>query len=280
MRSSEAGAKRLLEVLEPAFSDRTARSRRERVLARDGRDEATIGATFADLDRAVEVLRARLVELRAEAESLATMDTATDLRVAVDPHADPLAKTRVAPRIVGVDRGDEIVVDDGLPTASAAGDAEPTTEILAEAATRPASKRVRRTVETDHERRAAELLYEDVLWLFSVNDGEGALISLERLLMLGRLDGEAREFVDLNADKLLHLYEGYIGPFTKVPVRGEVHLDSMPRAYLEIPSLDRVWRLVNGERSIAQIMEASSPLTRLETCAGLEQLNRARVIQI
>jgi hypothetical protein len=269
---------RVLEVLEPAFSDRTAAERRRRVLEADGRDDLEVGAMFSDLDRVVAAVRDGLVAARARADAIAKGGTAQDLRVVKDRQADPRAATKVAPRVAGADRGDEVVVDDALPRAAAA-EGETPPEMLADAPTRPATSRPSRARDSDHARRTAELLYEDVLWLFSVNDGEGALISLERLLMLGRLDGEAREFVELNAEKLLHLYESYIGPFTKVPTRGDVAVDSMPKTYLEIPAIERVFRLVDGKRSLGDIMD-TSPLTRIETCAGLEQLNRARVIQI
>jgi len=127
--------------------------------------------------------------------------------------------------------------------------------------------------------QAARRLYDDVIWLFNINDGEGALISLERLLTIGQIDDEVSEFLDLNGDKLLGLYEGYIGPFDKVPMRGDTTPDAMPAGYLSQGSLESVFGLIDGERSIADLID-SSDRTPLETCASIEQLHRARLVQL
>ena len=124
---------------------------------------------------------------------------------------------------------------------------------------------------------AARLLYDDVLWLFSINDGEGALISLERLLILGYVDEEISEFLDLNGEKLLGLYEGYIGPFDKVPTRGDTLPSGMPQGYLSHGELSDLYALVDGRRTIGDLIDLCER-TPLETCAGLEQLHRARLL--
>lgn len=131
--------------------------------------------------------------------------------------------------------------------------------------------------EVDESAAVARMLYDDVLWLFGINDGEGALISLERLLMMGQIDAEISEFLDLNGEKLLGLYEGYIGPFDKIPMLGDTSPDSMPQGYLKQGPLSEIYGLIDGERSIGDIIDHCA-CTPLETCAALEQLNRARVI--
>ena len=74
-----------------------------------------------------------------------------------------------------------------------------------------------------------DLLYEDIVWLFAVNDGEGALISLERMLMLGEPQGDAKEFVEaLRLETLVKRYSDYVmHPITIHELAGDA--DSEPR---------------------------------------------------
>ena len=122
-------------------------------------------------------------------------------------------------------------------------------------------------------------LYEDIVWLFAVNDGEGALISLERMLMLGEPQGDAKEFVETNHGKLLHLYEDYMGPFDRVTRLGEIdaHVE-MPAGYLDAKPIAEVLQLVDGTLTISEILERAEVST-LVGCAALKQLNRAQVVE-
>lgn len=136
---------------------------------------------------------------------------------------------------------------------------------------------------TDEERQIlaqrCDRLYEDIVWLFAVNDGEGALISLERMLMLGEPQGDAKEFVETNRGKLLHLYEDYMGPFDRVTRLGEIdaHVE-MPAGYLDAKPIAEVLQFVDGKATISEILErAQVPL--LVGCAALKQLNRAQVVE-
>lgn len=131
-----------------------------------------------------------------------------------------------------------------------------------------------------HQQAVAELLYEDMVWLFSVNDGEGALISLERLLILGAPLAEAQEFLEVNEEKLLKLYEDYMGPFSRVAQREEVdaHVE-MPAAYLEQGPLGEILAMVDGQVSIADIL-ATASCTVIQGCAAIKQLHRAQLIAL
>ncbi len=122
-------------------------------------------------------------------------------------------------------------------------------------------------------------LYEDIVWLFAVNDGEGALISLERMLMLGEPQGDAKEFVETNRGKLLHLYEDYMGPFDRVTRLGEIdpHVE-MPAGYLQVKPIADILELVDGTLTISEILERAD-VSRLVACAALKQLNRAQVVE-
>lgn len=145
------------------------------------------------------------------------------------------------------------------------------------------SVRGQRKTLTDEERQVlaqrCDRLYEDIVWLFAVNDGEGALISLERMLMLGEPQGDAKEFVETNRGKLLHLYEDYMGPFDRVTLLGEVdaHVE-MPAGYLDARPIAEVLQFVDGKATISEILDrAQVPL--LVGCAALKQLNRAQVVE-
>lgn len=124
--------------------------------------------------------------------------------------------------------------------------------------------------------RAAGFLYSDALWLLGINDGEGALISLERMVALRAPQGDIAEFVSLNQERLLGIYQNQVlGDFGAV-----LHIEASPDA-LKFPAwygtqerVGSVRTLVDGKRSIAQIVEAS-PMSPLETCCILAQLKRS-----
>lgn len=124
--------------------------------------------------------------------------------------------------------------------------------------------------------REVELLYEDVHWLFQLGDIDGALISLERLLVLAPENEEIQAFVSLNERKLLEIYQSVLGAWERVPRISEGGL-SMPVATSTGEKVGRVLKLIDGTRTVRQILGGSS-LNRLEACSVLSQLMRARVI--
>ncbi len=122
-----------------------------------------------------------------------------------------------------------------------------------------------------------ELLYEDLIWLFQNGDTDGAMVSLERLLVLAPMNESIRAFVRLNEDKLLRLYEGVIGPWTNVPrVLAQVDVP-LPALHQRHEKFKTILHLVNAQRTLGRIIEESYFLP-LETCAVLNQLLRAKVI--
>lgn len=124
--------------------------------------------------------------------------------------------------------------------------------------------------------REVELLYEDVHWLFQLGDIDGALISLERLLVLAPENEEIQAFVTLNERKLLEIYQSVLGAWERVPrlVDGAW---STPLARSTGEKVARVLRLIDGARSVQSIVGSSS-LSRLEACSVLSQLMRSRII--
>lgn len=126
--------------------------------------------------------------------------------------------------------------------------------------------------------RDIELLYEDVIYLFQSSDTEGALISLERLLIVAPANEAIQEFVALNEKKLVDVYERLIGPWTKIP-RRNVESKAMPTSYLRDAKIERIARLIDGKASVDEIF-SKVRFGRLEVCCILSQLQRARLVQL
>ncbi len=277
-----ASTEAVLGVLVGVLDDLDAYARRARVQESDPRSEDEIAGEYSALDEVIELFLERMeVGVAGEDTRSGSPDGHTTRTLA--PVPKPAVQEALALATDGAS-GDELlgaileIEDDELLGAEAATDEAP--GLVGDTPTRPTSHATLPVARAGaDQRKAAELLYEDVLWLFSINDGEGALVSLERMLMLGSLEGEAEEFLRLNGDKLLNLYEGYLGPFTKVPSRGETDIGHMPIGYLEHGLMKSILDMVDGTRSIDAILQIS-PFSPLETCAGLEQLRRARILDL
>ena len=90
----------------------------------------------------------------------------------------------------------------------------------------------------------------------------------------------SKEFVDGNEAKLLQLYEDYMGPFYKKVSHGPLDpRTEMPASYLAQGALTQIYELVEGDKTIQDLMD-ESPLRPLITCATLKQLHRSHAIQI
>lgn len=124
--------------------------------------------------------------------------------------------------------------------------------------------------------RPAELLFDDALRLFRLGDSDGALISLERLLTAMDLNEDLREFIRVNEDRLLALYQAILGPWEKVPQRCESP-EPMPPAFFSAPKVSHMLDRINGRASLDDLMQ-DQMLTRLETIAVVSQLLRAKAI--
>ena len=120
-----------------------------------------------------------------------------------------------------------------------------------------------------------ELLYNDVLRLFSLGDTDGALVSLERLLIIAPINDQIRNFLRVNESKLMKLYEGVMGPWSNIPHRADS--DHAPSFFKHHAKFKTILHLVDGRRDLGTILEESYFLP-LETCAVLNQLIRSKVI--
>lgn len=121
-------------------------------------------------------------------------------------------------------------------------------------------------------------LYDDVRALFEIGDREGALISLERLVVVAPLAPQVDAFLQHNEPRLLEYYQGLFGPFSRVPalVKSEQH---MPPSYLTMDKIRAIVELVDGRRSVEDIIVASG-MRRVEACAVLSQLVRASALDV
>jgi hypothetical protein len=121
-----------------------------------------------------------------------------------------------------------------------------------------------------------EILFDDALRLFRLGDSEGALVSLERLLLTSQLNEDLNEFISANEERLLDLYEARIGPFSKIPIRMEDG-EPMPPSFYEESKVVTVLQVVDGRRSYTEILSLDS-ISRLEGVMVLSQLLRLGAI--
>ena len=250
------------------FAKPGAAQRRQRALKTDKRSDAEVAELFRDLDGLIAAIEAVL-----------------------RPSEAPQVEAPPPPPLPAPDLDkSHDVTPEGLETAppelppGAARQRPPTK--TPPAVRRPKKPRTRPPknqpviAPLPHDARAVELLYQDIVWLVSIDDWGGALISLERLLVSARLDGLVKEFIDVNEVKLLNLYESYLGPFDKVPTRRTLDLDNtMPSAYARAEKLAKMLAIIDGKRDINELF-AISPYTPLETCSALNQLRRSGIVAI
>ncbi len=248
-------------VLAEAFADAEgALERRRTVLEEAGRTEEELAAAYAPVDELIAGLLDRLERALAEEARRAA--------VPLDELGEDGGPT------LELDDADVIEITDEELLQAADEELE---EALEERVTEVAASGGPRVIPPDVDgRRAAAFLYGDTLWLLGINDGEGALISLERMLALRAPEGDIAEFVSLNQERLLGIYQNQVlGDFQAV-LQIEASPDELrfPAWYAKQERVAAVRSLVDGKRTIAQILEASS-MSPLETCCILAELKRS-----
>lgn len=112
-----------------------------------------------------------------------------------------------------------------------------------------------------------QLLYEDIVTLFELGDQAGAMVSVERLLMLSPKAHELDIFLERNEATLKKLYEDYFGSFDRilVPLRN-AHPIKIPTP--DAAAVMDVLRLVDGQRTLREVIR----LSRLGEVRGLVSL--------
>jgi len=124
--------------------------------------------------------------------------------------------------------------------------------------------------------RSHELLFDDALRLFKLGDSDGALVSLERLLASCQLNDDLQEFVKVNEERLMEVYEVLLGPWEKVPLRIECD-EPLPDSFFHTEKIVQILALVDGTASLSDIF-SSTDMSALEVASVLSQLIRARAI--
>jgi len=288
-------------ILAPLLSEPTAAERRATLLAKYG--QPRFGATLGEIDQVIDAL---LVRMRTEPKSARREESRSNLpRVPTQPPADMGAKRAAPPPPLPVaqapnkpaavpppipafkapDKGDKHIEPqdelDGmppLPPAVPAGEGPPKT------------RRGKPAIGYDESGALVPMrsgtapetyfLYDDIVTLSGLNDWDGVLISLERLLVLAKLEDHIKEFVDANEVKLLSIYETFLKSFGRVPKRLPAAVDnSMPRPFLRAEKIAGVLAMIDGKVTIQEILKRST-LTPLETCSALCQLRRAGVVDV
>jgi len=117
-----------------------------------------------------------------------------------------------------------------------------------------------------------EILFDDALRLFRLGDSEGALVSLERLLLISDLNDDLSEFIVANEARLVDLYEARLGSFNAVPTLADDG-EPMPDTFRAERKVVAVMDAVDGNRTYDEVLQ-SLELTRLEGVMVLSQLLR------
>jgi hypothetical protein len=126
----------------------------------------------------------------------------------------------------------------------------------------------------------ARLLYDDIVNLSAMSDRDGLVISLERLILMSKLEDHVKAFVESNEVKLMGIYESELKSFSKTPKRRPPSIENtMPRAFLMSEKVALILPLCDGKNNINEILRRS-PLTVVETCSVLSQLRRVGILEI
>lgn len=129
-----------------------------------------------------------------------------------------------------------------------------------------------------HWEQIERLLYEDVLHLFELGDQNGALTSLERLIMLNPQAEELKAFLEKNGALLEKLYTDHMGTLDRVPVPLDTgHQIKIPTSFA--PLLMDILRLIDGHRTIRDILKKSKFGT-IPTLATIAHLGRSGFIEL
>ncbi len=117
-----------------------------------------------------------------------------------------------------------------------------------------------------------QILLEDIVSLQAIEDREGALVSLERLLTVAPMSAQVESFLSHNESKLLQYYESLFGPWSRV-ARIKPG-DAMPSGYYKLPKIQAVVALMDGKSPLSDVISRCG-LRRIEACAVLSQLSRS-----
>lgn len=123
------------------------------------------------------------------------------------------------------------------------------------------------------------LLYDDVHTLFNLGDTTGALISIERLLLLSPSSESLKKFIETNEETIFEQYRAQFGNFERIPVRSESITNAVPLPKRLGRQLEGILNLIDGYKNIEEIMKISK-LSRIITLAYLNHLIRSGFVEL
>lgn len=126
--------------------------------------------------------------------------------------------------------------------------------------------------------QVSQQLFADVRQLFQIGDREGALISLERLIVLAPLNPAIEGFLDQNEDRLLQYYEKAFGPWSRA-LRVRADGPRMPDGFFSVQKVAAVVQWLDGKRPLEVVFERAE-LRKIECCAVVSQLVRSNAIDL
>jgi len=119
-----------------------------------------------------------------------------------------------------------------------------------------------------------DLLQEDVHRLFLLGDVMGALVSLERVVLVAGDRPHVRSFLARNSDKLIQLYEQVFGGFERVVVLVDDEIPLGPDIVGPV-LIPNVKAAVDGSRTMREIM-TTVDATDVEVATALHHMLRTR----
>ncbi|GEM_PF-6203138 len=122
-----------------------------------------------------------------------------------------------------------------------------------------------------------DLLYEDVMWLFKMQDFAGALCSVSRLINLAADTQELRQFLELNESKLVSAYERALGPFDNAISCSAASLDQY--YFCNPDEAEIVLDIARSSDNVRQILN-ESPIGTLPTLSLIYRLRNEHIITI
>ncbi len=124
----------------------------------------------------------------------------------------------------------------------------------------------------------AQVLYEDIGALFEIGDREGALVSLERLLVVAPITPQIESFLEHNEARLVEYYESVLGPWTRTGRLREGET-ALPGAFYSFEKVAQLVRHLDGTLPLGEVI-ARSGLRNIEACSVLSQLSRSSSLDL
>ena len=124
----------------------------------------------------------------------------------------------------------------------------------------------------------ADNLFADVKSLFEIGDREGALVSLERMVVVAPLTPSIKNFLGHNEARLLEYYQSVFGPFDR-PIALKPDGQTMPAPYFALDKVKTIVELIDGDTTVQDVIDGSG-LDTIEACAVISQLYRSDSVVI